>query len=206
IRIDTTTLNGVGKIHANAVYMNAAGGGGGRVAVYYAGTLGVPKTNITAIGGRSDTVARQGAPGTVFFKRSDQTYGELWIDNGTLLTNRYTPLASIGSGTITAVTSSTGGAVDTIVDANAHFPTIPLLAGTRVFVNGDKSVLWKVVSNTATSLTLDVSSTPLTAQVGQTYSGLLRFDAIRLRNASLIAGDAVESLAPIDKDSASQTL
>jgi hypothetical protein len=152
-------------------------------------------TGAGGIGGSPDN--RRGAPGTVYLKRDAQTYGELIVDNGTTTTAQSTVLTSVGSGTITSVS------IDTIGDASASFPIPNLLTGNRVYVNGDKSVLWPTRSNTATALTLDVSANALTAQVGQPYAGLYRFDAIRLRNAKVLSGDVIESLSPIDQDGAS---
>ena len=199
IRIDAPTISGAGQIRADGVYWQWAGGGGGRVAVYYTGNLGVPLANISAIAGQADEPARYAAAGTVYLKRNNQVYGDLVVDSGANFTPPpATQLLSVGSGTITAVTSSTGGAPDTIVDASAQFPSGNFLAGNRIFFNNDKSVLWKIKSHTSTSLILDTSTAPLNAQAGQTYAGLYRFDSLTIRNATVASYDAIESLAPTD--------
>ncbi|HXA17287.1 MAG TPA: Ig-like domain-containing protein [Thermoanaerobaculia bacterium] len=200
IRIDTTTISGSGEIHADGGASRFGGGGGGRLAIYSVGStgMGVTRTNITSSGGSAQTSGnRQGAAGTVYFKRSDQSYGELIVDNGTNPTTNPTPLTSVGSGVITSVTSSTGGAADTIGDSNAHFATPNLLTGTHVYVNGNKSVFWTITSNTSTTLTLDVSTTPLTAQTGQAYSGIVRFDSVQIANAKVTSADPVDAATPI---------
>jgi hypothetical protein len=205
IRIDAATISGIGQVHADGGPSAFLGGGGGRVAIYYTGSSGLAltRTKITAAGGVGTNSTRSGAPGTVYLKRNDQANGELIVDNGTVATLKTTPLTSVGSGVITSVSSSTGGAADTITDTSAAFPNPNLLSGNRIYVNGDKSVLWPTRRNTATALTLDISANALTAQVGQPYSGLYRFDTLRLRNAKLVSVDAVESLTPIDKDGVS---
>jgi len=205
IRIDTTAISGTGEVRADGGSSPFLGGGGGRVAIYYTGSSGLAlsRARITAAGGAGNASIHSGAPGTVYLKRNDQANGELIVDNGTIATSQTTTLTSVGSGVITSISSSTGGAADTIADSSAAFPVPNLLTGNRVYVNGEKSVLWPARSNIATALLLDISANALTAQVGQAYSGLYRFDALRLRNAKLVSADAVESLTPIDKDGVS---
>jgi len=206
IRIDANSVSGSGELHADGAPSNFLGGGGGRIAIYYSGTTGMSlnRALITAAGGAAPGVTtRNGAPGTIFLKRDTQPNGELIIDNGSVATPQKTVLTSVGSGTITSVSSSTGGAADTIGNTSAAFPVPNLLTGNRIYLNTDKSVLWPVRTNTATALTLDVSANALTAQVGQTYTGFYRLDALKLRNAKVVSADAIESLTPIDQDGAS---
>jgi len=207
IRIDTTTISGSGEVHADGGPSNFLGGGGGRVAIYYSGTAGMALSRglITAAGAAAgNPVNRDGGPGTVYLKRDTQPYGELIIDNGSVTTTtQKTVLTSVGTGTITSVSSSSGGAADTIGNTSASFPVPNLLSGNRIYLNADKTVLWPVRTNAATALTLDVSAAALTAQVGQTYTGFYRLDALRLRNAKVVSVDTIESLTPIDQDGVS---
>jgi hypothetical protein len=204
IRIDTNTISGPGQVRADGGAAFAAGGGGGRVAIYYAGASGMTLSRalVTSVGGTSGA-GFHGAAGTVYFKRNDQANGELVVDNGSIISSQTTPLTSVGGGFITSVSSSSGSAADTIGDSSAAFPIPNQLTGNRIYINGDKSVLWPTRSNTATAIALDISANALTAQTGQSYAGLYRFDTLRLRNAKLVSGDAIESLTAVDQDGAS---
>jgi hypothetical protein len=208
VRIDATTISGIGEVHADGGPSLYLGGGGGRVAIYYTGNtgLGLNRTLITAAGGSGGSPSsRVGAAGTIYLKRDTQPNGELIVDNGTNVTPQSTVLTPVGGGLITSVTSSIGGASDTIGDANAAFPIPNLLSGNRVYINGDKSLLWPVSGNTATALTFNVAANALNATVGQTYNGLYRFDTLKLRNAKLSSADEIESLTAVDQDAASST-
>ena len=194
IRIDTGTLSGIGEIHADGQPNGHASGGGGRVAVYYQ-ALTLDRTKITAAGGFNGTNdQRKGSPGTVYLRAAGQLYGDLVIANpSTTVSTQVTPILSIGSGSVTSLASSSGGAIDAFADTSAAFAAPGFLAGSRVYFNGDQSAFWSVTGNTPTMLTLDVTAQPLTAQSGQPYSGILRFDSITVANAKVATGDPIGS-------------
>src|SRR5262249_5224372 len=54
------------------------GGGGGRIAVYYAGTP-FPETNISARGGGNNLI---GGAGTIYLQGKGKAHGDLIVDNG----------------------------------------------------------------------------------------------------------------------------
>ena len=197
VRIDAATFNGTGTIDASGANDGSASGGGGRVAVYYQ-TLGFDRTKILARGG-SQSAALRGTAGTIYLKRNDQTYGELIVDNtGFSKSDRATPLPAVGSGTISSVSSTNGGAIDRMSDSAAAFPA-GALAGLRLFINNDRNVTWPILANDATSLTLNVSSTAFNGQPGSAYRGLARFDNVKLRNQNLTSADFIDALA-LDAD------
>jgi len=84
ILIETDSLSGSGMIGANgglAPRSSQWTGGGGRVAVYY-NSLNLPYDNITAYGGPNGYGASYcGGAGTVYFKDSSDTQGEVIICN-----------------------------------------------------------------------------------------------------------------------------
>ncbi len=74
-------LAGSGAISAsggNSGGVSAGGGGGGRIAVYYEDKTGYAGT-ITAVGGSGYV---RGGAGTIYVKGSDQSLGDLLVDNG----------------------------------------------------------------------------------------------------------------------------
>jgi uncharacterized repeat protein (TIGR01451 family) len=85
IYITAGVLQGLGNIQAKGGDRSGSGnaGGGGRVAVYYSDRSGFAG-KVQAVGGtNANSVAlAQGGAGTVFWKKANDPYGELVIDNG----------------------------------------------------------------------------------------------------------------------------
>jgi hypothetical protein len=191
VKIETSLLSGTGMIAANGG-AGEVGGGGGRIAVVYdylgdAGDDLNGLRNITALGGRGGNV--WGSAGTVLLRRTDQSYGDLFIDdnvtNGTA--PNYTPLTHVGFGTITALTAdtiTTDGVVGLVPNG---------LKGLEINPNLNQSQTYTVVSNTSTTITVDIASKPaLTAiaAVGNTYTGIYRFDNVYFRRGGyMVVGD-----------------
>jgi len=91
ILLDAGTLSGVGTVRANGGSLEL-GGGGGRVAVHYA-TLTMTSTQFRTVGG--DGSVSDGGHGTVFFKSSTQTNGDLIVDGfGFATASDSTPMPS----------------------------------------------------------------------------------------------------------------
>jgi Bacterial Ig-like domain/F5/8 type C domain len=194
IRIDVPTITGNGQIHADGGSAYTTGGGG-RIAIYYQ-TSTISRSNITAAGGSAGSALSRGAAGTIYLKRPDQPNGELIVDNASWPVARATTLTAIGAGTITAVEA------DRMTASAAAFEAPNILAGLRLFVNGDRTKTWLVKANEAKSLTVDVSAAPFTTAAGQSYRGMARFDSVRLRYSVLTSRDVIDALS-IDKDGAS---
>ncbi|MCP4985367.1 MAG: hypothetical protein GY928_04640, partial [Colwellia sp.] len=189
IFISTGTLSGTGSMTANggkqtAVYGLTAGGGGGRIAVYYNDISGFDTSKITAYGGIGNNA--NGGAGTIFTKSSAQTYGDLIVDNVNIATTVYsTPLISVGTGT------STGLTADTMTDGTRSWRTDDL-AG--IYLNPDinqgttPNVVFQILSNDSTSITVDNTFNNLTdiATTGATYIGELNIDYLHVINGARV--------------------
>ena len=200
IRIDVNSLSGAGEIRADGGPTHHAAGGGGRIAVYYE-TLTLDPAKILAPGGlHSGSPTRTGAAGTVYLKQTAQPYGDLIVDNAGRNTNRNTALVSVGFNTVTEAGATF------VRNSAASFPSPDFLARLRLVLNHDTTTSWPIVSNDATTLNVDVSANALTAQNGDSFRGLYRFDNVKLRNTRLEVLDLFESVNGIDKDTPSVLL
>jgi len=189
IRLDAASLGGGGSIDASGAgsTTTAAGGGGGRVAIYGtsidAGLLG--RTRVT--GGESSSSAGRGAAGTIFTKTDAQTLGELTIDNRGLVSDQLTEILGVGYGVVDALTANG------FTDADAEF--FHSLVGVEVAFDDNLAALWPIIGHAhrGQSLELDTAQ-PLTAQVGDTYEGVYRFDRFVVRgSAQVMSTDRVEA-------------
>ncbi len=200
IRIDAGVLSGAGEIRADGGLTTHAAGGGGRIAVYY-DTLTLDRAKILALGGlHAGNTTRTGAAGTVYLKQTAQQYGDLIVDNTGRSASHNTALTSVGYRTVTA----NGAAF--VRDSAASFPAPGFLARIRLVLNHDKTTTWPIVSNDATTLNVDTSANALTAQNGNSFRGLYRFDNLKLRNARLEVLDLIDSVNAVDKDGPSVLL
>ena len=193
IRLDATTIRGVGSIDASGGDGTSlpAAGGGGRIALYGVTISDALLGRTLAAGGDGDTPEQRGAAGTIFVKRDSQALGDLILDNGGLDTAQPTELLSAGPGVIDALDAAS------ITDDQASF--LHDLTGLEVFFNGDRSALWPITGHAhrGQTLSLETSSQPLTATVGDSYEGLYRFDRVIVRGgAEAVTRSAVESPAP----------
>jgi len=197
VRVDAGTFTGTGEIHTdggagawNGYDGYRGSGGGGRIAVYYT-SMTFDRAKITSAGGYNTDNNRTGAPGTIFFKQASAPYGELVVANNGRTTAYQTRLISVGYRTVDEAGTSS------VKDAGATMPD--KLAGIRLILDWDKTKSWPIVSNTAETLNVDVSSNALTAAAGQPFRGMYRFDRVTLRNANLAVEDLLEVTDPIDK-------
>ena len=191
IKIETSLLSGTGTISANGG-ANQVGGGGGRVAIVYnyidsAGDDLNGLYNITAFGGHGTD--RWGSAGTVVLRRSDQTYGDLYIDDNVdgTTSSAYTPLTHIGFGSIVGLTTdtiTTDGTVEMVPNG---------LAGLEINPNISQDETFVILTNTEDTITVDTSGgTVLTdiASTGDNYAGIYRFDNVYFRRGGfLVLGD-----------------
>ena len=80
VNIVTSTLAGSGTIEADGGGQGTGvGGGGGRIAIDYDDTMTFPESSVHALGSQGQYGSRAGN-GIVFFKKPEQTDGELVID------------------------------------------------------------------------------------------------------------------------------
>jgi hypothetical protein len=191
ILIRTALLKGMGRISADGGAFES-GGGGGRVAVYHAHT-GLPGNDfnglrdVTARGGQRDRTDQAGSAGTVFFKRSDQSFGDLYADAGRAETTQLaTPLNPVGFG------RNAGLSADTLItDGGINYMPNGLV-GLEVNPNLNQTQTYRVKSNTATEITLDTTGKPpLTgvAAVGTQYAGIYRYDNFTVRGGAYLVLD-----------------
>ncbi len=180
IRIDVNTLSGTGDVQAiGGNGISGLGGGGGRIAIYYDDISAFDPNNISARGG----VASGGA-GTLFLKQTSQAFGDLFIDNDSLVGGQTTPLRAAKPGRSTSLSAFT------LVDANASFPlpdpnTGKLgLIGLEINPNDGQSQTFTIVNNTATEIFVDSNGPALTtvASIGDTYRNVCFFDSVTLDN------------------------
>jgi hypothetical protein len=122
------------------------GGGGGRVALYYTNgtTSGL---TLTAIGGGGNGVSAQdGAAGTVYIKGSNNTNGDLFVDNTGRSHDTYTttynyPTTPMSSSTAFDTLSVTNNAVFEIANGTTTVDKFTFASTTTVIETGDFSGL-----------------------------------------------------------------
>jgi len=158
--------------------------------------------NLTAFGGRGYYDDRRSSAGTVYVKYSNQTNGNLYVDdnvvdgsgnpNGT--SPESTPLTLIGFG----ITAAVDGSSNTLTTDGK----VPLLANdlAEIRFNPDinQSESFVVQSNTVDTITVvspneNGVAFSAVSGVGKTYAGLYRFDnVIFRRGGNLVVGDLLE--------------
>ena len=150
ILIETNRLEGTGAMTANGGSYEVSGGGG-RIAVTYTTLGGLGNdlnglANITAYGGSNRSA------GTVLIRQASQPHGDLYIDAGLAdaTSDPYTPLTHIGFGTIQALTTDT-------ITMDGVVRMLPNgLAGLEINPNLEQETCYTVVSNTETTITVDL--------------------------------------------------
>lgn len=188
--IDTVTLSGSGEILANggsvASSVGAGGGGGGRIAVHYTSAASFDWSRARAVGGnllpfvlRSASV---GGAGTVFFKRFDQEYGDLVVDNdGQVQSTVRTPIRGLGAGTIQNLSpnSLVTDKILPVLDAG--------LSDQWVIVNADSSRAFRIVENTLNTLLTDPDDGSMLSvgTSGNAFRGAVVFDSLTVRDNAL---------------------
>lgn len=209
IRIATPLIRGTGSISANGG-AGEVGAGGGRIRIDYE-TWGEPGSdlrgnrNVTAFGGHGNN--EWGSAGTVLLVRAGQALGDLYVDDGMSAgtTARWTPLTPVGFGRSAFLTADTL-TIDPLTAA--ALPLVPGgLVGAKINPNLAQSTTFRVIANTADTLTVDVSGgTYLTdvSQPGDPYAAVWRFDSVFLRGGGFLVVDdllKVDGTLSIDESS-----
>ncbi|MEO7975278.1 MAG: Calx-beta domain-containing protein, partial [Thermoanaerobaculia bacterium] len=180
VRISAAQMSGAGLVEANG----ALGGAGGRIAMLSTSLSTDLGSRVRAWGGQrvgaSFNATHQGAAGTVYMKRAGDSYGELVVDNRGLVSAQWTELPAVGEGIVDSVTA------DSLTDVEADFRSS--LVGVELQVNGDPGLTWPIAAHAhhGQTLTVDVSGHPFTGQAGDVYSGLYRFDRVRVLGAAKV--------------------
>ncbi|MDH3974360.1 MAG: hypothetical protein OEV42_08800, partial [Deltaproteobacteria bacterium] len=188
VRIEASTISGSGIIRANGGLsggISAGSGGGGRIALYY-DTMTLPEGNIHAYGARRSTAStdiyKNGGAGTIYLKATGSTNGSIIVDNGSVEYTKVTPLASIGTGTITAVNEVVIDNAYSITDSQATWQP-GALKGLKFRPRKDVDRYFTVLDNTSTTLFTDISegALDLDASVGDSYTGVYVLDNLTVK-------------------------
>ncbi|MBI4584357.1 MAG: hypothetical protein HY717_10085 [Planctomycetes bacterium] len=191
IEIRAGTIQGAGRIAADggkaSGLVGAGGGGGGRIAVFYSALSGFDPQKITAAGGglfpppgtpKPSSIA---GAGPIFLKRSDQTYGDLTINNqGQVQSIHRTVLRALGSGTAVSVTAST-------FNPGKALPATDVgLADQWVVMGGNTAKAYKILSNTAAVVSTDPADGSLLefGGPGKAYQGAILLNNLSVTNSA----------------------
>lgn len=186
IKIQTSILKGQGLISSNGGD-NQAGGGGGRVYVTYNFIPAAPDNlngllNIKARGGRGNFV--NASPGTVLLKRADQQLGDLYIDDERAANSAFeTELTPVGFQKIIAL------ATDTITTDGSYQYLPGSLVGLEFLPNISQSTIYKIIANTADTITVDLTAKPSLSSVtavNDICSAVYRFDNVTTRRGGTL--------------------
>ncbi len=192
IWIDTSFLAGAGSITAHGG-VNETPGGGGRILVVYDGVAASPDDlnglrNIVAHGANVySTIAS--TCGTVMLRQRSQAIGDLVVDGGSSSSYALhaTALTPLGRGEAQDVTADT-----LTVDGALYRGILPGgLVGLTVRPDITDSTAYEIVSNTATTITVDTSGKPplnTVAATGDTYALEYRFDNLIIRSGGRLSG------------------
>jgi hypothetical protein len=187
-------LSGTGSITAhggNTTNGNRGPGGGGRIAIYYGTGSGGFATNpliaaaAKAYGGiDTTTAAKSAAAGTVFFKSTAETYGNLSIDNGnrvTTSTGARTVILSTSGTNLSSVSSTSitvGGAFSNLYSYNNFLEG--LFINPRTTQNATSGLsddtIFRISSNSASTLNLTAGDATTVAAANDPYRMVLRLD------------------------------
>ncbi len=198
VLIQTATMSGTGSIDASGGNRTCVGdvnpGGGGRVSIVTGVFNGFdPAVQIKTWGGQNyETVKTYAAPGTIFYKKSGDTYGSLLIDagevNGVDRVSPATELPVLGSGAVTA-TAVAGG--DLWLSTGSGFAAKWRGAWVRLRDGSGADVgTFRVAEIDGTGRLRLAGAGSVTGVAS--YQGEYRFDRIESRNGSgLQAGDPI---------------
>lgn len=186
--LHTTTLHGNGHISTDGGESRHGGGGGGGRITILAGETTLPVEHLSASGGVG---AVNGGAGTIFIRRAMAIHGDVYIANaGRTAPPASTPLLALGSGTVSALTSTS------ISDASARFPVpdprteAAGLVGMTFTLGQTPTRVFTVIDNTATTLHIAPDDGDLRGftHVGDHYRGISEFDTV-----TITAGASLQS-------------
>jgi hypothetical protein len=193
IWVTTDTMTGTGIMTADGGPGVNGAGGGGRIGIHYdvktggyagSGPLGL----VRALGGTGSNTTRNGAAGTVFLKQTLQTYGDLFVDNGDVITtDSYTYLGPTSS------TLTSDSIVGSNLNASGAFNNMFVLTDTLVGMeinpntnqNGTMNIsddtLHPIISNGLGTITSSADLSVL-GTGGDPYKVVLHLDNFEVRN------------------------
>ncbi|HEY6212155.1 MAG TPA: hypothetical protein VIW45_07710, partial [Vicinamibacterales bacterium] len=199
VYITTNTIGGSGTISAEGAPACLTGGGGA-VAVEYSAASTLPairtSTGYFVSGGCSNVY---GAPGSIFTKGPQETYGTLTVDSDGRPSGMTTELPPLGNG---SAQGGSGGST-LVTDRAANVPDFFAGHWIEITNNSGTKGLWRIGTINAKTITLLANGNEtINVQQGDRWRGVYRFDTIKLRGAKLVSVDAIR-YGTLDKDASS---
>jgi hypothetical protein len=182
-------LNGDGQIRANGGSNNSyTEGGGGAVSLEYGSSSGSVLDNVMARGGYNLNEWNAGGAGTVYlYQQGVSTYGDLIVDNGTVV-GRPTRLPALGVGT--AATGSSGAVLETgLASIQPYFEGhwVEVTDGATGTLRGT----WRIAGIADGTVTLEANAEdgdPIVVE-GDTWQGVYRFDGMTVAGKNRLRSD-----------------
>jgi hypothetical protein len=165
-------------------------GGGGRVSIVTGTWNGFdPVAQVKAWGGGNGGTSVYAAPGTIFYKKTGDTWGSLLVDQGaTAGTPGTTIPPSIGKGVVGAVYSEPGNATALWIEPQDSTRKLDLgVVGLWVRINGTD---YAVIAQSDDRRRLLLAGAAGAVSAGNAYLGIYKFDTVTVRGrAALQFGD-----------------
>jgi hypothetical protein len=188
--ITTATMNGSGSVSAGGSHANYGSGGGGAIAIEYTSGTSVPWTLSAKTGTSNNGTTHVGGVGTIYLRGPQSVYGDLRLDNGSLVAQP-TALPALGSGVALAGSSGATLVTDRTVNIPAYF------AGNWVEISSAAGALkgtYRIASVTPASKTVTLAANGSDApnvQTGDRWSGVYRFDNLSAPSSAIVSGDPI---------------
>ncbi len=213
VLIKTGSVTGSGSIAANGGTCTStsglvSGGGGGRIAAFYtsgAGGFATPASMVTRFSaaggvGTASSVASPaytGGAGTIYLKKTTQTYGDLIVNSSVATTNATfinfptsSTSTSISTNTLTKsgafseLTTNTNYLLGYSIDANTSQNGTPIIAD---------DTFYPIISQTTDSVTVapanDLTAAPVNATSGSPFTVVLALDHLDVMNGAQITSN-----------------
>ena len=212
IQINVGELSGTGTITANGGAATAGGapyssGNGGRIAIYYTSVINNFSTPINVVayvnacGGTNTASGYSGHAGTVFIKKSTQTYGDLILNNCSRNTLSNTSRTQINSpsnaipSALSATVLTKSSAFGDVFDTSKN-PYVGWYINPNIDQNATASrlddVSYLITSGTSSTATITTGNMLSIADVSKTYQFMIKVD-----NLEIAGGASISSSAPI---------
>lgn len=205
VNITTPSLSGVGSVSTNGGD-DTYNGAGGRIAIHYNvyGNGSIPLKqglNLSSYPGIATSSNTDVGAGTIFLKRSDQLYGELYIDNGGRAGGT-TSLRSVGRHLIQSIVLESGttdqyrvtveGTPWTLSTTNNWNLGLQELS-VSLDANNNAAAIYPITQLSSNTVLIQ-SAVDITANVGNDLIGVIRLDKFTVSSAArVITRDRVHS-------------
>ncbi len=213
VLVDAKTITGTGTFTANGANTNGStttcsGGGGGRIALYYEQIGGVFASTasmfskLQAYGGlcSSSATANNGGAGTIFLKSSSEAYGDMIINNNSVVTGSSystTPLTvpalSYATNLSSTVLTKIGGFVPNYTGRFSYegFYLDPNTIQNSSTTKSDNQI-FRIIGGTENSINLSGGDPTLvnTNILTQPYQLMMVLNSLEIRGKAQVSGDA----------------